>query len=337
MKGSLVRVKDTFVCKTCERAGDEEDRNVEESLDLGNGLHRENVGKFCYLGDMLNGGRGANPASVARVRCAWRTFKELSGILTRKEVSLKLMGKLYVTCVRNAMVYGSATWAMMAEQSGDWNVWMVRWMCGVSLKDRVPSAELKVRMEIESVCDAMKRNRLRWLGHVLRRDDDDWVKKIMSFEVEGKRGRGRPRITWSQAAERNMRECGLKREDAKDKERWRRLLCRADSQPLVSRENGRKTTVVCNLSCSFMPTFNSFTPHICFFSSHLPWFQVSLFKIFHIECRAWSTTLFVIHQKIINAQAESTISQYYLAVTTFISYWFVQGIQNHQMFYLCMF
>ena len=47
VKGSLVRVEDTFVCKTCEREGDEEDRNVEESLDLGNGVHLENVGKFC--------------------------------------------------------------------------------------------------------------------------------------------------------------------------------------------------------------------------------------------------------------------------------------------------
>ena len=189
--------------------------------------------------------------------------------------------------------------------------------------------------------DAMKRNRLRWLGHGLRKDDDDWVKKIMSFEMEGKRGRGRPRMTWSQVVERDMRECGLKREDAKDRERWKRLLCRADSQPLRKQGKrllfGRKTTVVCNITCSFMPTFNSFIPHICFFSSHLLWFQLTLFKIFHIECRAWSTTLFVIHQNIINAQAEGTISQYYLAVTTFISYWFVQGIQNHRMFYLCMF
>ena len=235
------------MCKMCEREGDEEDRNVEESLDLGNGVHLENVGKFCYLGDMLNEGGGANSASVARALCAWRKFKELSGILTRKEVSLELKGKLYVTCVRSAMVYGSETWAMTAEQSGRLErteMRMVRWMCGVSLRDRVPSAELRERMGIESVSDAVKRNRLRWLGHVLQKDDDDWVKKIMSFKVEGKRGWGRPRMTWSQVVEKDMRECGLKREDVKGRERWRMLLCRAPSQPCISRENGRKTTVV---------------------------------------------------------------------------------------------
>ena len=109
---------------------------------------------------------------------------------------------------------------------------MVRWMCGVSLKDRVPSAELRERMGIESVSDVVKQNRLKWLGHVQQKDDDDWVKKIMSFEVEGKRGWGRPRMTWSQVVAMDMRECGLKREDVNDRERLKRLLYRAASQPL---------------------------------------------------------------------------------------------------------
>ena len=46
-------------------------------------------------------------ASVAKVLCAWEKFKELTGILTKKEVSQKLKGVVYVTCVRCAMVYGS--------------------------------------------------------------------------------------------------------------------------------------------------------------------------------------------------------------------------------------
>ena len=67
---------------------------------------------------------------------------------------------------------------------------------------------------------------------MLQKEDDDWVKKIMLFEVEGRRGQGRLRMTWSQVVERDMREYRLKREDAKDRERWRRLLCRVTSQPV---------------------------------------------------------------------------------------------------------
>ena len=57
-------------------------------------------------------------------------------------MSLKLKGKVYVMCVRSAMVYGSETWAMNVEQSARLErteMRMVRWMCGVSLRDRVPS------------------------------------------------------------------------------------------------------------------------------------------------------------------------------------------------------
>jgi len=29
----------------------------------------------------------------------------------------------------------------------------------------------------------LQQNRMRWYGHVLRKDDDDWVKKCMEYEV----------------------------------------------------------------------------------------------------------------------------------------------------------
>ena len=51
-----------------------------------------------------------------------------------------------MTCVRSAMVYGSETWAMNVEQSARLErteMGMVRWMCGVSLRDKVVSAELR--------------------------------------------------------------------------------------------------------------------------------------------------------------------------------------------------
>ena len=56
VKGSLARIEDTFVHKVCERADDGEDNDVDENMNLGNGVYLKNVGKFCYLGDMLNGG-----------------------------------------------------------------------------------------------------------------------------------------------------------------------------------------------------------------------------------------------------------------------------------------
>ena len=45
---------------------------------------------------------------------------------------------------------------------------MVRWMCGVSLKDRRKSEELQRQLGSECVVDVMRRGRLRWYGYVER-------------------------------------------------------------------------------------------------------------------------------------------------------------------------
>jgi len=62
---------------------------------------------------------------------------------------------------------------------------MVTWMCGVNLKYRLPSKELRERLGIDDIALVWQQNRLRWYGHVLRKDDDDWVKKCMEYEVQG--------------------------------------------------------------------------------------------------------------------------------------------------------
>ena len=48
-------------------------------------------------------------------------------------------------------------------------------MRGVKLKDRLPSKELKERPGIDDIALVLQQNRLRWYGHVLRKENDDWV------------------------------------------------------------------------------------------------------------------------------------------------------------------
>ena len=56
----------------------------------------------------------------------------------------------------------------------------------------------------------VQRNRLGWCGHVLREDDDDWVKECVSLEVEGARQRGSPRKTWKEVVDKDMDDVQLK-------------------------------------------------------------------------------------------------------------------------------
>jgi len=66
---------------------------------------------------------------------------------------------------------------------------MVRWMCGVKLQDRVPNKGLRERLGLDDIISVLQQNRMRWYGHVLRKEDNDWVKKCMEYEVEAARPR----------------------------------------------------------------------------------------------------------------------------------------------------
>jgi len=135
---------------------------------------------------MLSVDGDADSAVKARIRIGWNKFRQLVPLLTSEDVSLIMRGRLYSSCVRSSMLHGSETWPVTKEnvvaiQRAEMR--MVRWMCGIKLKDRLPSKELRERVGIDDIALVLQQNRLRWYGHVLRKEDDDWVKKCMEYEV----------------------------------------------------------------------------------------------------------------------------------------------------------
>jgi len=60
--------------------------------------------------------------------------------------------------------------------------------------------------------------------YVLRKEDNDWVKKCTKYEVEGTRPRGGPKKTWTVIVQKDCQACKLNREDAMDRSRWRKLI-----------------------------------------------------------------------------------------------------------------
>jgi len=218
-------VASTYICRKCSGGMDVSAKN-DGIFKLNENDKLELVSKFCYLGDMLGKVGGAEEASRTRVRCAWGKFTELAPLLTMRGASLKLKGKIYKACVQRVMVYGSETWPVkvndMRRLERVENV-MVRWMCDVSLKDRRKLVELRERLGIECVGEVVRRGRLRWYGHVERRDKVDWVSACSELEVKGMRGKGRGKKTWVECVKDDMRRLGLKKEDAQDRKRWRGL------------------------------------------------------------------------------------------------------------------
>jgi len=101
---------------------------------------------------------------------------------------------------------------------------MVRCMCNVKVKGRVPSKELRERLGIDDITFVLQQNRLRRYGHMLRKEDTDWMKKCMEYEVEGSRPRDRPKRTWREFVQKDCQARNLNREDAMDRSRWKKMI-----------------------------------------------------------------------------------------------------------------
>ena len=68
----------------------------------------------------------------------------------------------------------------------------------------------------ENIVKWIKGQRISWLGHLERMEEDRKPKKIFTQELERTRRRGRPRKGWKEEVERDLQVLGVRR--------WRHLV-----------------------------------------------------------------------------------------------------------------
>ena len=194
MRGGLSRVVEGFRCMRCD--GTIQEANLAEDL-MVNGETYEYVKSFCYLADTLDGVGGVDLADTTRIGNGWMKCRELLPFLTSRAPP-QVKGRVYASCVRSSMTHGSETRPLLVDVGLKFEreeMHMIRWLCGISMKDRRTNEELRRLVGVESITIVIRSGRLIWYGHVMRKGDEDWVKKCLEYRVEGRRPVGRPRRT----------------------------------------------------------------------------------------------------------------------------------------------
>ena len=177
------------------------------------GKDLEQVKHFKYLGQVVNE-EGRNEQEIKiRIAQAKSTFIRMRKILTSKEISLPLRLRMIKCYIYPIVLYGSETWTLLKEsvkRIEAFEMWIYRRVARISWKDKVKNTDVLERLGVKrELLQTLQTSKLTYFGHIARHDC--LPRTVLTGIHEGKRGRGRPRRTWTNDIKdwtgRTMSEC----------------------------------------------------------------------------------------------------------------------------------
>ncbi|KAK3539909.1 hypothetical protein QTP70_019554 [Hemibagrus guttatus] len=185
------------------------------------------VQEFKYLGSTVQSNGECGKEVKKRVQAGWNGWRKVSGVLCDRKISARIKGKVYRTVVRPAMLYGLETVSLRKRQDSELEVAelkMLRFSLGVTRLDRIRNEFIRGTAHVGRLGDKVREARLRWFGHVQRRESEYIGRRMLDMELPGRRQRGRPKRRYMDGINEDMKLVGASVEDAEDRDRWREMI-----------------------------------------------------------------------------------------------------------------
>lgn len=151
--------------------------------------------------------------------------------LNKREVSERTKTVVYKSCYRPIMTYGCESWALTTKHESRLQAQEMRYLrrvVGKTRRDRVRNQTIRESLNVEPLLDWVQRAQLKWFGHVMRMDDARYPKRSMEAQVEGRRPRGRRRVTWKDNISSLVQKRGMTwtsaRIETADRDRWKAFI-----------------------------------------------------------------------------------------------------------------
>ncbi|KAK3508146.1 hypothetical protein QTP70_015345 [Hemibagrus guttatus] len=185
------------------------------------------VQEFKYLGSTVQSNGECGKEVKKRVQAGWNGWRKVSGVLCDRKISARIKGKVYRTVVRPAMLYGLETVSLRKRQESELEVAelkMLRFSLGVTRLDRIRNEYIRGTAHVGRLGDKVREARLRWFGHVQRRESEYIGRRMLDMKLPGRRQRGRPKRRYMDGINEDMKIVGARVEDAEDRDRWREMI-----------------------------------------------------------------------------------------------------------------
>ncbi|KAK3527442.1 hypothetical protein QTP86_022668, partial [Hemibagrus guttatus] len=179
------------------------------------------VQEFKYLGSTVQSNGECGKEVKKRVQAGWNGWRKVWGVLCDRKISARIKGKVYRTVVRAAMLYGLETVSLRKRQESELEVAelkMLRFSLGVTRLDRIRNEYIRGTAHVGRLGDKVREARLRWFGHVQRRESEYIGRRMLDMELPGRRQRGRPKRRYMDGINEDMKLVGASVEDAEDRD-----------------------------------------------------------------------------------------------------------------------
>ncbi|KAK3510437.1 hypothetical protein QTP70_006843 [Hemibagrus guttatus] len=166
------------------------------------------VQEFKYLGSTVQSNGECGKEVKKRVQAGWNGWRKVSGVLCDRKISARIKGKVYRTVVRPAMLYGLETVSLRKRQESELEVAelkMLRFSLGVTRLDRIRNEYIRGTAHVGRLGDKVREARLRWFGHVQRRESEYIGRRMLDMELPGRRQRGRPKRRYMDGINEDMK------------------------------------------------------------------------------------------------------------------------------------
>jgi len=203
----------------------------DQQVEVMNGQDRiEQVQSFCYLGSHLTPTNSVDHEINIRIGRAASAFKRLN-TTWRSKVKIKTKLKIYNAVVVPTLLYGSETWATTKRQEqrlDGFDTRCLRRLLKIRWWHHTRNSDVREQTKQPYASLLLKRNRMRWFGHVQRMDTQRLPLQLYKWDptcIGGRRRPGRQRQRWIDACTRDLTSMGLTLSEAeniaRDRSEWR--------------------------------------------------------------------------------------------------------------------
>ena len=185
----------------------------------------EEVNEFRYLGTIVARNGSMEAEFNERMRKANQAMGMLSAVWKSHRLSVHSKVRLYITLVRSILLYGHESWysnESVCSRFVRFENKILRRILEVRLVDRIRVSHMRDVTQVPWIDDVIKRARWSWMGHVMRRDEEErLIKQAVLWRPEGTRRRGRPKPTWLNTMKKDAGErWNIVEGEAQDRQRW---------------------------------------------------------------------------------------------------------------------